>query len=234
MQQSDDLITRQQAAEILGVTVRHLRNLVRQGTILPADTGKGGTELFRAEEVYALTQLRGRRLDLADTARMAMQAHATARATQQRLDKLCRLLGFDVNRLSYEDEAVHALHAKVQHALTSDLAAVETGELMDWAATFHGIDESYLRVVEDYTSDDEPWDSYLALANALMKYTGSSEEVNTRFAFACLDSARKHLRHVSYFYVRTTRGVKTANAAFEESVDDEIIGQLYPMQVGPD
>ena len=234
MHQSDSLITRQQAAEILGVTVRHLRNLVREGTILPADIGKGSAELFRAEEVYALTQLRGRRLNLADTARMAMQAHATARATQQRLDKLCHLLGFGVNRLSYEDESVHALHAKVQHALSSDLSTIETGELMDWAATFHGIDESYLRIVENYTNDREPWSTYLALANEVMKYSNLSEEVNTRFAFSCLDSARKHLRHVAYFYVRTTHGAKVANVAFDNTVDDEIIGQLYPMQIGPD
>lgn len=233
MQQSDSLITRQQAAEILGVTVRHLRKLVREGTILPADTGKGRIDLFRIEEVYALAQLRGQRLNLADTARMAVQAHATARAAQQRLDKLCHLLGFGVNRLSYEDDAVHALHAKVQYALTSDLASAETGELMDWAATFHSIDESYLRIIENYTNDSEPWSSYLALSNALMKHSNLSEEMNMRFAFSCLDSARKHLRHVSYFYVRTTYGAKAANAAFEETVDDEVIGQLYPMQLGP-
>jgi hypothetical protein len=233
MRPLDGLITRQQAAEILGVTLRHMHNLVRQGKILPADTGSPDTDVFREEEVYALAQSRTKQLDVADAANLAIQAHATARAAQQRLDKLCHLLGFGVNRLNYEDEAVHALYVKVRDTRVSELAAMQTGAIMDWAATFHGIDESYLRIVENYTLDDAPWSSYLELANEIMRYSPLADEVNTRFAFACLDSARKHLRHVAYFYVRTKLGAETADVIFTEGVDDEIIGQLYPMQIGP-
>jgi len=190
--------------------------------------------MFREEEVHALARVRTQQLSLPDIAALAVQAQATARSTQQRLDKLCHLLGVGVNRLSYDDDSVHALHLKVRDTRAGDLASMQTGAIMEWATTFHSIDESYLRVVENYTSDDSPWHSYLDLANELMRYAPLASEMNTRFAFACLDSARKHLRHVAYFYVHTKLGSDTAKVMFTETVDDEIIGQLYPIQIGPD
>lgn len=229
----DGLITRQQTAEILNISVRHLQNLVRQGKILPVDAGANQADLFREEEVRALEQARTRHLDLAGVAGLALQAHATARATQQRLDTLCHLLGFGVNRLSYEDESVHSLHLKALDTRTENLASMQTGAIMEWASIFHGIDESYLRIVENYTADNAPWGPYLDLANELMRYAPLAEETNTRFAFSCLDSARKHLRHVAYFYVRTKLGPEVAELAFDSTVDDEIIGQLYPIPIGP-
>lgn len=233
MHRSDGLLTRQETAEALGITIRHLYNVVRQGRLIPVDTGDTKEELFREEEVHALVQARTRQVDLPGAIGLALQAHATARATQQRLDKLCHLLGFGVNRLNYEEEAVHCLHLKVRDTKHGGVADLETGAIMEWASIFHGIDESYLRIVEDYTLDVSPWSSYLELANEIMKYASQATEMNTRFAFSCLDSARKHLRHVAYFYVRTKLGQDVAQMAFDETVDDEIIGQLYPLPIGP-
>lgn len=233
MPREDGLLYRHEVAEILQVTVRHTHSLSRTGRLLPADRGARGDDLFRPEEVYALQSVRAKRLDLPDVASMALQAHALSRSLQQRMDKLCRLMGLEINRLSYEEDSVHALHLRVLEHVKNTPQNVESGAMMDWASVLHAIDESYLRVVEDYTLNEEPWSPYLQLAHALVLGGKVKRDVNEQFAYACLESARKHLRHVAYFYVHTKRGAQVAKAAFTHDVDDEIIGQLYPMRIGP-
>lgn len=236
MPTADSRVTRKEAATILGVSWRHVGNLVRQGRLMPIDRGFSGEDLFRVEEVYALLELKTRRLDLADTSNLAMQAHAMSRSTLDRLDKLCHLLGLTVNRLSYNEDSVHHLYMKATDRLQSNLSDIETGELMDWAATFQAIDESYLRVVADYTLSAEPWYVFMELAHQiiLQQNTHESRDPNTTFAYNCVNVSRKHLRHVSYFYIRIRNGVDAAEVAVDDNeVDDEIIGQLYPAPIGP-
>lgn len=236
MPRADGLLVQGEVAEILSISRRHICNLVRQGRLLPVDRGFRGEDLFRAEEVYALLEMKNRRLDLADTANLAVQAHALSRSMLSRLDKLCQMFGLTVNRLSHDEDAVYHLHLKVRDTTATDLSELRTGALMEWASTLQAIDESYLRIVEEFTLDADPWSSYLVLANEIMRQrrANTTVDTNTVFAYNCVDSARKHLRHVSYFYIRIKHGADVADKAVTEAdVDEEIIGQLYPGTVGP-
>ncbi len=167
-------------------------------------------------------------MDLPKTSNMAMQAHCLSRSTAERLDKLCRFLGLENNRLPYDEDSVVALHCKALDLLDEKDITLETEAILEWATALNAFDESYLRVVVQHTFSKEPWAPYLQLANVLMARQPASSENNVRFAYACLDSARKHLRYVAYFYARAAQGVRAADEAFADTVDDEIVAQLYP------
>lgn len=231
MPRADGLLSHEETANILGVTAKHLYDVVRQGRLIPVDTGSRLSHMwYRGEEVYALLELRTRRLDLPTAMSTAIQAHALSRSTQSRLDKICTLLGLDVTRLSQHEDAMHALHTKAL-ALAKDMPdEAKEGFVMEWSATLNAIDESYLRLLEEYTMDVNPWEPYMLIANILFSQLGAQQltEPDLHFSYACLSAARRNLRHVAYFYVRTRRGNATAEETFGENVDEDIIALLYP------
>lgn len=229
MGRNGTLVPLNETAKMLEVSIRQLRYMVRQGRILPVPgRTKGEPMLFRLEEIHALIDLKGRRIDLAAVAGLATQAHSLGRSAIARLDKLCQFLGLENNRLQDDEDHVMSLHMKAQDALQQDLSELEPPTILYWASTFNAIDESYLRAVERHIEDTEPWSTYLALACALMEQQPTAPDTNLKFAYACLDSARKHLRHTSYFFARTKSGTRLADEAFADGVDEEIISQLYP------
>lgn len=230
MGRNDTHVPFNEAAKMLGVSGRQLRYMVRQGRILPVPgRTKGEPMLFRLEELHALLDLKDRRVDLATIAGLATQAHCLGRSAIERLDKLCQFLGLENNRLPDDEDHVMSLHMRAQDTLPRDLSSLEPSVVMFWASTFNAIDESYLRAIEKHIEDPEPWGTYLALACAIMEQQPTSADSNMKFAYACLDSARKHLRHAAYFFLRARNGTRVANAAFNDEVDEEIIGQLHPV-----
>lgn len=225
MGRNEDRVGLDEAAKLLGVSTRQVRYMVRQGRILPVP---GDALLFRLEDVNALLELRLRRMDLPATTGLAMQAHCLSRSTSDRLDKLYRFLGLENNRLLYDEDHVVALYFKAKDVLEEDLSKLENEAVLEWATTFNAIDESYLRMVEQHTFNETPWEPYLSLAHAIMEQRAGNESSNANFAYACLDSGRRHLRFVAYFFVRNKNGAKVADASFEEGADEEVIAQLYP------
>jgi hypothetical protein len=230
MGRNDDLLTFAQTAEQLKVTRRHLGHMVRRGYIRPAKVGRYRKDsLFRPEDVNAVLAMRGRGVDLPKLARIAAQAHALSLSNAAKLEKICAFLGLENNRLRLDEESVFLLHMKVHETLKLQLSDLHASAVMEWASTFNGFDEAYLHIVEGYTNDQSPWRLYLELANRLMTEQNTKLETNLKFAYSCLDAARRHLRHVSYFYVMNRFGERVANDLFVKgSVDDEIIAQLHP------
>lgn len=233
MGRNDGRVTHAEAAEILDVTERHLRHMVRQGIIKPVKLGSSTAgHLYAAEEVNAILEARLSSTSLPAVARTALQAQALSRSISGKLDIICRFLGLENNRLSYDEEAVRGLLVRVQETLKEDFSELRSGAIVEWAATFNSFDEPYLQVVADILKTDNPWVPYLALANDLMVKRSRVEDSNLTFAYACLDAARRNLRHVAYFYVLAKHGIRTANNLFtKDAVNDEIIAQLYPTTV---
>lgn len=234
MGRNDGLLTHREAAKALDVTEHHLRHLVRQGYLKPARQGRRVRDsLYRPEEVNALLELRLRRIDLPTVATMALQAQAVSRSIENKLSQICRLLGLENNRLKYDEDSVYNLHVRVNATLTEDLTTMRTGAILEWATVFNSFDEEYLRVLEHFTLDDKPWGVYLELANKLMANRSQEADSNLGFAYACLDTARRNLRNVSYFYALARRGQRVANEFFAKNeIDEEIITQLYPRRIG--
>lgn len=235
MGRQDDFIKHTAVAKILGVSKVQLRRMAANGVIYPAQCGSHCQEaLYRPEEVYALLELRGRRLHMPSIATMAMQAQALSRTTAKRLDKLCKFIGVENNRLHHDEESVFNLYVRVRETLSEDLTTMRTATLIDWASVFNSIDEIYLGLVEHYTLSDSPWELYLQLANNLMAYRNPNIDTNLSFAYACLDSSRRNLRHVAYFYTSTKYGHQVAEDLFtKDASTEEIIAQLYPRSIEP-
>lgn len=231
MPQPNGLLLHDETAELLGVTPRHLLNIVRQGRLLPAGTDHRGRYLFRPEEAYSLLDMKTKRLDLATTTQTAYQAHALSRSLMGKLDKLCAYLGLEIGRLSTDEDSLHALHLRaINTAKQEGLGEPTDTFVMDWAYTLNAIDEPYLRMLSEYTLDFEPWVPYMGVAANIVKQMRPAALGHTdlRFAYACLDNARKNLRNVAYFYARTKHGVAHADDAFADDVDNEIIAHMFP------
>jgi hypothetical protein len=231
MGRNADLLSFAETADRLGVTRSHLGHMVRQGYIRPSKVGRHRNDTwFRSEDVYAVLELRRNGTDLPKLAAMAAKAYRLSLSNAAKLEKLCAFLGLENNRLRTDEDAVFMLHMKVHDTLELELSDLRAGAVMEWASIFNGVDEAYLQVVAEFTKDPEPWLAYLSLANKLMQEQNTKPETNLKFAYACLDSARRHLRHVGYFYVSVRSGERLANDLFvREAVDDEIIAQLHPI-----
>lgn len=229
MGRHDDLLTHAEAAKRLDVTTRHLSHMVRQGHIQPAVVGKRlADSKYREEDVNALLTLKTQRVTMPQVASLALRAHCLSLSTAERLAKICVFLGLENNQLRLDEDSVFELHVRVQDALSSDLTELGAGAIMEWAGVFNALDEAYLKLLEGYTQNASPWEPYLKLATALMAQSSAAKDANERFAYTCLDGARRNLRHVSYFYVLTRSGARMANDLFIDEVDEEVIAQLYP------
>lgn len=231
MGRNTDLLTYAETAEQLDVTSRHLGHMMRQGYIRPAKVGRHRSDIrFRPEDVNAVLELRRRGINLAKLATVATQAHNLSLSTAAKLEKLCAFLGLENNRLRTDEDSVFMLHMKARDTLTLELSDMHASGVLEWASTFNAFDETYLQTIEEFTLDPQPWTTYLELANKLMNNQNEKSEVNLRFSYTCLDAARRHLRHVSYFYVVSRSGVRLANDLFiRDAVDDEVIAQLHPV-----
>jgi predicted DNA-binding transcriptional regulator AlpA len=230
MGRKDNHLSHTETAEILGISRRHLWRLVNKGFIFPADTSEFRREPWYSEaEVYALLELRMRRLDMPSIAAMALRAQATSRTANDRLGQICQLLGIQDGHLGTDEESIFNLYVRVRAALREDLSTWKTGAIMEWAATINLIDEAYLELVEHYTTGDSPWEFFLQLANDVMMFRDKGTDPNLDFAFSCMDAARRNLRCVSYFYVLRRHGYRVANRTFAKNeATDAVIAQLYP------
>lgn len=230
MGRNEGLIGYHDAARMLDVTSKHFSYLVRQGHIRPAKIGRRLKDArYRVSDLEAYLNARGRGMDLAQTASTAIQARSIALSATERLEKICLYLGLENNRLRTDEESVYQLYVRVAEELRTDVSDMAADAIMEWASILNGIDEAYLQLLEYYTKAEHPWENCLNLANAIMAQQGAVVDANTRFAYACLDAARRSLRHVSYFYVLTRSGERVAADVFRSgTVDEEIIAQLYP------
>jgi hypothetical protein len=228
----EDLITAEEAAESLGVSTAMIHKMTTRGLLSPVDFGKRRLKYFRRAEVAAVASIRMTKLDLATTANMAVRALALAQSNDRRLDELSSILGLQGTSLSLEENEVVALFIKTQDALKEDCAPTAS-EIREWAKVFLRISEEYLRVVVLHTAAPEPWKPFMLLGEKLAEEAPrekfSKDDLLTA-SYGFLEVARRHLRHVAYFYIRNERGAPTANKKFpnvEGGVDELMIGLLF-------
>src|SRR3972149_7147701 len=101
------LLTLDQAAKRLAISVRHLRFMIRSGQLIPTfPDGVKKLPHLREEDVSALSDARMKRPDLPTITGMAQSAYALSRSTSERLEKICSFLGIESGILSYEEDDV--------------------------------------------------------------------------------------------------------------------------------
>lgn len=229
MGRSTNLISHNLAARTLGISRDWMTHLVTTGAIIPAvDRGFPKNSLYLWEEIRAYKKLK-RSDPPSNAAQLARQALALSQAVKRRFDALCHTLGVDGRVLSYEEEDVYRLHVRVQRALHPNRYRFSDKTKLAWASVFNAIDESYLHHVQQLSECRSPWLHYMQLANKLVALSAVEEEAGRSFTHGCLESARKHLRSVAYFYVRNELGSTPANALFlDTNAVEEVIAHLHP------
>jgi hypothetical protein len=107
-------------------------------------------------------------------------------------------------------------------------------ELVFWARTLHAVDEEYLDRVRTVTEDEQPWQKLMSAAQELCRRAPTGKfEADRELAQACgyVEAARRNLRNVCYFYVRTRRGARKAELAFpnaRQDVHERVLSLVYP------
>jgi excisionase family DNA binding protein len=230
---AEDTLTISQAARLLGVSARSVRSLCKEGRIQPEHTpGKvRGSIRFRKADLLALVETNWKKLDFPKVAKMSAQALAEIKTLRKRVDQLSALLGVDQEELSLEEDDLATLYATAQDTVANDISHSHQ-KVMWWARRMYSMTEEYLHLMEKAVEDPEPWRPFLTLVQTLCVNSPREEfpgDKKLEAAYAYLNVARKHLRQVSYFYVRTFNGEHLAARMFpKKEFDEEIVTLLMP------
>ena len=225
-----DLLSRKDTASLLRVTIQCLRKFVKQGLLKPE--GRGRQVCFRRADVVALLETVGGTMDLASVANTAMRALIKAEQCEQVLNKLLSTLGFTSRPLVTSRAAILRLYERAKGYRAEKEGTSEAGTVFYFSQELFGISEEYLRLVEHYTADGEPWRVFLEASEKLCELAPRHRLVHDyelASAYGFLEAARRHIRSVAYLYVRATHGAKVADDAFiGDNAFDPVITTLFP------
>lgn len=214
------LISSEEAAEILGVDKSRVNQLTRDGMLRSRLVGNAN--MYDPNEVHQLKQIRASNLSLAEVAARAARAEMTAYRLERQVSQLLDVIGANIPSADVRKDAVIALHLKVEDELKNKrTAGVE--DLMFWAQTFQSLSEEYFHVVAQQFQTEEPWAPYLELSNKLLvhaPYDKLRNDLELSTAYNFLEMARRSMRQVMFFYVRTTSNKRIAHRLFPESLND--------------
>jgi hypothetical protein len=214
------LISSEEAAEILGVDRRRVTQLTNEGLLRSKLVGNAN--MYDPSEVHQLKQIRESNLSLAEVAARAARAEMTAYRLERQVTKLLNVIGADIPSADIGKEAVVALHLKVEDEL-SETRTPDISDIMSWAQTFYSLSEEYFLVVAREFETEEPWARYLELSNKLLRktpYEKLRSDIEFSTAYNYLEMARRAMRQTMFFYVRTTSNKRMAHRLFPESLND--------------
>jgi DNA-binding transcriptional MerR regulator len=215
-----ELISSEEAAEILGVTTSRLNQLTREGMIRSKLVGNAN--MYDPSEVHQLKQIRESNLSLAEVAARAARAEMMAYRLERKVDQLLSVIGADIPSADVSPEAVVALHLKVEDCIRT-LRVPSVSDVMFWAQTFQALSEEYFRVVAEQFMVEDPWAKYLVLSGKLIKlapFDRMKHDLELQTAYSFLEMARRSMRQVMFFYVRSTSNKRLAHRLFPESLND--------------
>jgi hypothetical protein len=228
-----DLIDVMEAAELLGVSHRSVHHFVRQGLLKPRyPRGRklNAPELFLREEVSALVEARERKLDFRQVGTVALQAHASSRALERRVEFLEQLLGRSYATLPLDEEDVVALYSEAREGI--EVPPTDVTSVMRWSGIFLSMSEEFLEVLTAITNDIEAWKVFLDLSSAMLRDAPLdvlAYDKELEAAYGYFKYARENMRRVLYFHVRNQYGPRTANHTLslpEEDVHEGVLRLL--------
>lgn len=211
----EGLVTRSQAAKILGVTPGHVALLVRRGVLtrVPQEgTTRAQEELFSEEEVsaYAEAREKGGNVGVRELVR---QAWAAARSAQRRVDVLEKLLGVGLAApLEHTREAILSLRALAEEDLNRHInGAIKVNF---WADQLFRMCDLYLGAVAAQ-GFEPPYEPYLSLCHQLLIAEDHTDtDPTTKTAYRRLRVSRVRFRESIFAYYLRTEGKRKAMARF--------------------
>lgn len=229
-QQLGEYVDRKEAARLLGVTTRALSKWTQQGLISPQFIDDRKKLQYRRSDVQMLRLAReDKNTDVWQVKALALQALATARASETRLLGLLEHLGFDAPPLDRSTSSIQALYEETLTAPTvTQLQSPEWWRF--WAGVFFALDEVYLELVEKACYDDEPWKRYMDFASDTARAAKDERAVpELRAAQRYFHAGARHLWYIGYMFCRRMRGRRVADIVFDgsHSAVDELMAVLH-------
>lgn len=221
-----------EAARLLKVETRTLRQMVRRGLIRPVSRGPANRLRFHLSDIAAASRVRNARLELHLVSNVAHQALALAENTERRLGELYTLLGIGFSPLSTGQEAVAQLFEEAEHLLEQKKLELTVEEVRTWARTFLAMTESYLLLTEDTLGRQETWQTFVTLAEKLCEQAPRGQftfHKDLESAYGFLEAGRRNVFSCAFFFVRNRHGHKVAVDLFPErrkTLDDAILAFL--------
>lgn len=219
---SEETVTTEEAAKLLGVSERSIRNYVDQGIL--RRLGEGNKIQVALQDILSASSLLGRCFDFAATARNALRALVSATRAEKRLTRIELLMGIDSTNLGTNEEEVLAFTAACTSALTDYTQDLSAERVLAWSYQLANVTEEYLDLVDLYTGNDEPWVPFMEVAQKLIESAPQktfSSRKDLEIAYGYVAAARKHLRQVAYFYIRRKYGKSKAHTAMPDMTAGE-------------
>jgi len=226
-----------EAASLLGVSVRTIREYVSQGLLRPLKGSGPGKVLVSLQDVSAMagTILNG--FDFVKVAKTAIHALVSSTRAERRLDRVEALLGVDSAHLETTEEAVLSFYHQSVDLLADYVEDMPPEEVLDWAYKLSNVTEEYLTAVKLHTGNQEPWVPFMDAAQKLYDCAPRASfryRKDLEVAYGYISAARRHLRQVSYFYIRKEHGAYQARDAFPEMSlkprDERILQLIFMMK----
>lgn len=230
-----ELVSTEEAADILGIGLRMFQKIVQGGTVTPY-TKNGNQHLFRVFDIQTLKELRAGDIDIYTLIIDARRSAIETRSMRRELDMTKSCLRLNLPVLPTDRDSVVTLTLKADEALQSKTSPTRN-ELLEWAQTFHGIHESYLEMMTIYVDTKEPWRGFVELGRKLCLSQPAETRIDRELEsiYAMLHAGVRILRQAAYFYVRAEHGKMLAGKMFPESkadVHDEVLALSYIVDPG--
>lgn len=221
-----------EAARILKIEPRTLRQMVRKGLIRPHAAGAANRLRFHLSEIAVASRIRNARVELHLVSNVAHRALALAESTERRLEELYTLLGLGYAVLPTNVEAVTRLHADAELLLGTGCNDLPVEEVRAWARTFLAMTETYLRLMEDTTGSTTAWQLLVDLAEKLCEKAPKAlfnfhKDIESAYGF--LEAGRRNMLSCAFFFVRNRHGHNIAVTLFPDkrkTLDDAVLAFL--------
>jgi hypothetical protein len=219
---SEETVTTEEAARLLGVSERSVRNYADQGIL--RRFGESNKLLVSLKDILSLSSMLSKCFDFTTTAKTALRALVSAVRAERRLERVEMLLGIDSSVLGTDEADVLEVLTTCASTMTDFTEDLTAQDILNWSYLLSNVTEEYLNLVDLYTANSEPWVPFMEIAQKL--YESAPREnfghrKDLEVAYAYLTAARKHLRQVAYFYIRGKYGKTKAHAAMPDMTSGE-------------
>lgn len=226
MGSEESYLTVLEAAKELSVHPSQIHSWNRAGWLeAHYPNGRLGGKRFRVEDVKEFQELRGLEKSglRCKLPQLALKAIVTSRRAERRIEEIAHYLGLDAPALSLDKDDITSLYLKLQSFCAYPVIKDQV-EGIELAKTLLGITEEYLSLVEKYVGVTDPWEIYMESAKTLAAQCSPGTDAR---GFA--EHARRNIRNVAYFYLRTNKGAHEAKRVFPgESYSSKLVRTLFP------
>lgn len=212
----DNLLTKKEAADHLGVPLQAINTLVRKKA-LEAIRIKGKS-YFYLSDVNNAARIVSSGITLVKANAMAMQAISRVTNLERRMTDMLYALGVENRFEPLNEELVIRRHQRVLLQLERPIKDLTAAQVREWARLYFSLDEGFFLFAMTVLGTKEPWLPFIKLGIALL-LERQTEDLELATAFEYLAAAVRSARCAAYLVCRGRYGEAKANLAFPDTKD---------------